>query len=707
MTAPAQTGGYWLLDSIAGWQGTGTMLSLNAAGDYAVDGLPGVAMALKPGATDVFQCPVAFALHGGLLYGLDDHGNCIRRADLDHAGSEKTLPNIGGREKGARGLSKARGIAVLSDGSLAVADTNHHQVKIFSPFPHALLAVWGSGKPSAVPGEFAWPWSVAAAPGGPIYIADRQNRRVQRIQRDGTVDRPLKGFKDPIKVALSSQGVLAVVDKGRVVLFAPGEDKPRQSFDVPLATCLAFDGDGFLYVGAGVDSTIPGGLVHKFAPQASGCYRAMGIGVLGVEENISEIIWTKEFNLLAILRDQSSPRPRICSIATNGSYAPQGTLESAVLDSGIENCQWHRIELNATIPAGTYIAVATQTGNDPTKFAEARWCAQELNLTQPDPKRPDQKPDCLIQSGLGQYLRFRLRFVTNTAASPTLHSIKAFFPRQSYLQYLPAIYQEDDVSRFFLERFLSIFQTSFEAFDVSIDRISRLFDPISTPAATYQWLAAWLALPLDPSWSDTKRRGVLKKAFQTYKLRGTAAGLEQSIADYAGTAAGVVEHFKARQLIIVNDSPGVTLGGGGRLWSRDNYMREQTGFHSRVGQFALGGEPAPDVEPLAWGANEFSVFFLADPYSAPAALAKVTAIVEREKPAHTKANYRPVFPRMRVGVQSTIGIDTRVGMITNIVLSGLGTLGYDSVLGCSRAEQGVRVMGAVTVPHAGVNSRLL
>jgi phage tail-like protein len=707
MTATAQTGGYWFLDSIAGWQGTGAMLSLNSAGDYAVDGLPGVATPLKAGVADVFQCPVAFALQGSLLYGLDDHGNHIRWTDLDNPGSEKTLPSIGGREKGFRGLAQARGIAVLSDGAIALADTRHHQVKIFSPFPHALLAVWGSGKPSAAPGEFAWPWSVAAAPCGAIHVADRRNRRVQRIERDGTVGKPLEGFSDPIKVALSPTGTLAVVDKGRVVLFVAGKDTPRQSLDVPLATCLTFDGDGYLYVGAGVDSTISGGLVYKFAPQPSGCYRVMGIGVLGVEENITEIVWTKEFNLLGIVRGKSAPRPRICSIATNGSYAPQGAFESNVLDSGVESCQWHRIELNAAIPAGTYIAVATLTGNDPKALASAPWQTQELNLTQPDPKRPDQKPDCLVQSGPGQYLRFRLRFVTNTAASPTLHSIKTFFPRQSYLQYLPAIYQEDDVSRLFLERFLSIFQTSFDSFDTSIDRISRLFDPMSTPAATYQWLAAWLALPLDPSWSDAQRRTVLKNAFNAYALRGTAAGLEQSISDYAGAKAGVVEHFKLRQLIVVNDSPGVTLGGGGRLWSRDNYMREQTGFHSRVGHFALGGEPAPDVEPLAWGANEFSVFFLADPYSAPAALAKVTAVVEREKPAHTKAYYRPVFPRMRVGVQSTIGIDTSVGAITNIVLSGLGTLGYDSVLGCSRAEQGVRGMGAVTVPRAGVNSRLL
>ena len=42
----------------------------------------------------------------------------------------------------------------------------------------------------------------------------------------------------------------------------------------------------------------------------------------------------------------------------------------------------------------------------------------------------------------------------------------------------------------------------------------------------------------------------------------------------------------------------------------------------------------------------------------------------------------PVLPRMRVGVQATLGVDSVVGGISNLVLNQLATLGYDSILAC-------------------------
>ena len=86
-------------------------------------------------------------------------------------------------------------------------------------------------------------------------------------------------------------------------------------------------------------------------------------------------------------------------------------------------------------------------------------------------------PDCLVQSGPGRYLWLRLTFNSNGSDSPELRSLKVFYPRVSYLQYLPAVYQEDENSRLFLERFLSIFQSEFDDLDRKIDGIWQLFNP--------------------------------------------------------------------------------------------------------------------------------------------------------------------------------------------------------------------------------------
>ena len=52
------------------------------------------------------------------------------------------------------------------------------------------------------------------------------------------------------------------------------------------------------------------------------------------------------------------------------------------------------------------------------------------------------------------------------------------------------------------------------------------------------------------------------------------------------------------------------------------------------------------------------------------------------------------------------GIDSVVGGITRLVLNRLSTLGYDSILGCSPAEQKLRELGLAPRPVVGRSSLL-
>ena len=329
-----------------------------------------------------------------------------------------------------------------------------------------------------------------------------------------------------------------------------------------------------------------------------------------------------------------------------------------------------------------------------------------------------RNPDGQVQSGPGRYLRLRITMVSNGAASPEIHAIKIYFPRQSYLQYLPANFQDDDQSRLFLDRFLSIFQTSFDAFDRRIDNMWRLFDPLSTPEAWYNWLAAWMALPIDPDWTWPQKRQVLKQAAAQNLVRGTVAGLQQSIQDYAGVQGNILEHYKLRHWPMIlsktaQQAEGAMTQYDARLcaatplWSRAFAARLQVGKYSQIGSFELSGAGAPVSDAFAWGAGQFTVFFPADPYQPSATAAKVRQVVEREKPAHTQAFYVPVYPRMRVGVQASVGVDTYVSRITYTLLNQVGALGYDSILGASPARKQMAALGSSVPPLAGLNTRLL
>ena len=197
---------------------------------------------------------------------------------------------------------------------------------------------------------------------------------------------------------------------------------------------------------------------------------------------------------------------------------------------------------------------------------------------------------------------------------------------------------------------------------------------------------------------------MIKNAFQTYLLRGTVAGLQQAIQDYAGVAANIVEHFRLRRLPLLSVTG--SLDGGIRLWSPDFYKRLQLDSYSQIGSFQLTSTPEPRVEAMNWGAHQFTVFFPASPYGTDAVERKVVQVVEREKPAHTQATICPVLPRFRIGVQATVGTDTVVGGISFLVLNQLATLGYDSILGCSKEEQKLRELDLTPRPAVGRSSHL-
>jgi hypothetical protein len=62
---------------------------------------------------------------------------------------------------------------------------------------------------------------------------------------------------------------------------------------------------------------------------------------------------------------------------------------------------------------------------------------------------------------------------------------------------------------------------------------------------------------------------------------------------------------------------------------------------------------------------------------------------------------------MRVGVQASIGVDTYVSRIAYAALNRVGTLGYDAILGESRARKQVAALGTSAPPITGLNTRLL
>lgn len=147
--------------------------------------------------------------------------------------------------------------------------------------------------------------------------------------------------------------------------------------------------------------------------------------------------------------------------------------------------------------------------------------------------RPTVPEDALVQSLAAQFLWLRMELSGDGYESPGLTGLRIRYPRESYLQYLPHIYQGEEESRRFLERYLSIVQTEWDSIDGRLESMAALFDPKAVPAGPFlDYLAKWLALPLEGSWNDKQKRHLLKAASKLYLHGGTPAAYASSCASF-------------------------------------------------------------------------------------------------------------------------------------------------------------------------------
>jgi phage tail-like protein len=704
---------WWTLDAGLDWRAAQcTNLFVDVGDVLTIRRLPGRAEPMVAGAVaDPGRCPAALSGDGceGLLV-LDAAHAVVMRV-----GPHRNEPwaAVGGQGSAARRFFAPRGLVVLPSGALAVADTGNHRISIFAPVSATLLHLIGAvdrlGAPRAGHGplEFDAPWDITADPRGNVYVADRGNARVQCIGADGGWRRDIGVgvLQAPVRLAAGADDAVAVVDAGlRAVLVFTRERALPRMLPVKAPASVTFASDMLLVGDAH-------GSLHAFAvSSASGRYDLVGSAPTGLTQSILALARFGRPARLALLleapsgidtadgdADGAPPLRTLWTVHPTGGCALEGTLVTNAIDSGHELHHWQRVRVQADVPRGTSVQIESAT----TEIADAPLATlvwSRCLLT------GEANPDCLVQSVTGRYLRLRISLHSNGREAPALRRIQVSLGRTGYLEYLPAVFQEDEESRRFLERFLAIFQSGFDDLGNLVDRLGDLFDPYRVPAQHLRWLARWVGLFVHPQWSEAQLRAQIASAVQDFGGRGTPEGVRAAIRAYAQVETRIVEHFRLRALLHL--SADVPLDGSGSLWSPDRTERLQLGSHSQLGRTRLTSRPEPAVEALEWGAHRFTVLFDADPYSVNAIAERVSGVVEREKPAHTEASICPVFPRLRVGIQAHLGLDASVGDISYTVLNRLATLNYDTVLGCSAHERSLEAYGTALSPRVGATTRL-
>lgn len=121
--------------------------------------------------------------------------------------------------------------------------------------------------------------------------------------------------------------------------------------------------------------------------------------------------------------------------------------------------------------------------------------------------------------------------------------------RSNWLQYLPAIYAEND-SQDFMGRFLLIFESIWSPLIWQIDNFEMYLSADTAPGEWLRWMASWFDLLLIPELSLERQRTIVHQIGWLFLRRGTPTGLQRLLELYFGVGPEIIEdepcHFVVR-----------------------------------------------------------------------------------------------------------------------------------------------------------------
>jgi phage tail-like protein len=292
-------------------------------------------------------------------------------------------------------------------------------------------------------------------------------------------------------------------------------------------------------------------------------------------------------------RDGGPDRPFARLVApSRPSYARQGAATAVIVEADRDGSLWHRLYLEAHLPAGSGILLNVAAGDDraslealpsaelhPHRFGAVPagdgprgiWLDQdsELGFRRSAVGQPRRRDRCGLFSVLlqrrgaaprrivGRYLRMDLELSGPGVAAPQVCALRIWGAAEPWRdRYLPAYLSVEAgplaEGSDFLDRYLSIFEGLLTPIEDQVAASYRLTRPDTAPEDALDWLASWIGAELDPALSPGAKRRLLARSVALWRRRGTLTGLERmlDIVTDGGIQRGdlvVLEHFHLRR----------------------------------------------------------------------------------------------------------------------------------------------------------------
>lgn len=182
-------------------------------------------------------------------------------------------------------------VALSPDGEIYVSDGYGNAcIHKFTPDGRRLFS-WG--EPGNGPGEFRVPHGIAVDKSGTVYVADRENSRVQRFSSKGEFLEEWTDIARPCQVALDLVGNVYVAELGYHAGMWPGTKAPSADATGGRVRVLDSNGKCLATWGGGKTPTAPGDF---FAPHDI-CLDSRG------EVYVAEVVWSAGGNRGLVAKD--------------------------------------------------------------------------------------------------------------------------------------------------------------------------------------------------------------------------------------------------------------------------------------------------------------------------------------------------------------------------------------------------------------------
>lgn len=278
--------------------------------------------------------------------------------------------------------------------------------------------------------------------------------------------------------------------------------------------------------------------------------------------------------------------PRRLQALSMPSYRGQGSAPAKHIIRATEaGSVWHRLVLEADLPAGTGVAIelrAAERVEDlktadphihyagdiaiPEGAPQLTWldAPSEIALHSGLRKGPPEPNRAGCFSGLvqntttasrevtGRLVSVRVTLFGTGQASPAIFAIRLYGSRFSLVShYLPTVFKPpiDPEQRLvkggahpldFLDRYTANFERALTKIEDCVVAAPALTDPMAAPPEALDWLAGWIGLVMKSGLSEPQRRLMIANGMRLHRRRGTLPGLKLAL-DIVMASGGNIE----------------------------------------------------------------------------------------------------------------------------------------------------------------------